>query len=97
MRTFGLALTYHALGRMKEADEALNNFTFKFQNEWSYLLAEIYAYRKENDKALQWLETSYQRGDGWLVFLKGDPLMKNLYGDSRYTAFMKKMNLVPDY
>jgi hypothetical protein len=44
-------------------------------------LAELHAYRGENDKALQWLETAYQRCDGWLVFLKGDPLMKNLYAD----------------
>jgi len=95
-RNFGLALVYHALGKTKEADEALNDFTFKFQKEWSYLLAELHAYRGENDKALQWLETAYQRGDGWLVFLKGDPLMKNLHGDSRYNAFLKKMNLKSD-
>ncbi len=95
-RNFGLALVFHALGKTKEANEALNNFTFKFEKEWSYLLAELHAYRGENDKALQWLETAYQRGDGWLVFLKGDPLMKNLYADPRYDAFMKKMNLIPD-
>ena len=95
-RNFGLALVYHASGRRKEADEALNDFTFRFQKEWSYLLAELHAYRGENDKALQWLETAYQRNDGWLVFLKGDPLMKNLHGDPRYDAFLKKMNLKPD-
>ena len=95
-RNFGLALTYHALGKTKEADEALESFTGKFQNEWSYLLAELHAYRRENDKAMQWLETAYQRSDGWLVFLKGDPLMKNLRGDTRYISFMKKMNLPLD-
>jgi TolB-like protein/Tfp pilus assembly protein PilF len=95
-RNFGLALTYHALDKTKEADEALENFTDKFQNEWSYLLAELHAYRGEADKAMQWLETAYQRSDGWLVFLKGDPLMKNLRGDTRYISFMKKMNLTLD-
>ena len=95
-RNFGLALVYHALGKTKEADEALNDFTLKFQKEWSYLLAELHAYRGENDKAFQWLETAYQRGDGWLVFLKGDPLMKNLQADPRFDAFFRKMNLKPD-
>lgn len=95
-RNFGLALTYHTLGKTKEADEQLKNFTDKFQNEWSYLLAELYAYRGEKSKALQWLENAYQKHDGWLVFLKGDPLMKNLRGDPRYNTFLTKMNLQPD-
>ena len=95
-RVFGVALAYHALGRKKEADEALKNFTDKFKNEWNYLLAELYAYRGEKDNAFMWLENAYNKKDGWLVFLKGDPLLKNLKSDSRYNAFMKKMNLPPD-
>jgi TolB-like protein/lipoprotein NlpI len=95
-RTFGLALTYHALGRRKEADEALKNFTNKFQNEWNYLLAELYAYRGEKDKAFIWLGNAYNKKDGWLVFLKGDPLLKTLGDDDRYKGFMKKMNLTLD-
>jgi TolB-like protein/Tfp pilus assembly protein PilF len=95
-RTFGMALVYHALGKKKEADEVLATFIEKFQNEWNYLLAELYAFRGEKDKALMWLETAYQNKDGWLVFLKGDPLMKNLKTDNRYKAFLKKMNLSLD-
>ena len=95
-RVFGVALAYHALGLRKEAEEALKNFTDKFKNEWNYLLAELYAYRGEKDNAFMWLENAYNKKDGWLVFLKGDPLLKNLKSDSRYNAFMKKMNLPPD-
>ena len=92
-RTFGLALAYHASGKTMEANEALATFSEKFQNDWSYLLAELYAFRGEKDKALGWLENAYQKGDGWLVFLKGDPLLKNLEDDQRYRSFLKKMNL----
>lgn len=95
-RNFGLALIYHAQGKTKEADEALKSFTDKFQNDWNYLLAELYAYRGEREKSLQWLEYAYQKNDGWLVFLKGDPLMKTLRGDPRFNAFLRKMNLQPD-
>ena len=95
-RSFGLALVYYASGNAKEADDALKNFRDKFQNEWIYLVAELYAYRGEKDEALKWLENAYRKDDGWLVFLKGDPLMKNLHGDPRYISFMKKMNLAPD-
>lgn len=92
-RTFGLALAYHAAGNTVVADEALATFSEKFQNDWSYLLAELYSFRGEKDKALGWLEIAYQKGDGWLVFLKGDPLLKNLEDDQRYRSFLKKMNL----
>ena len=95
-RIFGMALAYHAADKTKEADDALKNFIDKFQNEWTYLLAELYAYRGEKDKAFIWLDKAYQKKDGWLVFLKGDPLMKNLNGDLRYEAFLKKMNLPLD-
>lgn len=95
-RTFGMTLAYHAMGKKKESDDALKDFTGKFQNDWSYLLAELYAYRGEKDKALMWLENAYNKNDGWLVFLKGDPLLKDLKDDNRYKAFMKKMNLTLD-
>jgi TolB-like protein/lipoprotein NlpI len=95
-RTFGMALAYHGAGKKKEADELLATFIEKFQDDWNYLLAELYAYRGENDKALLWLENAFQKRDGWLVFLKGDPLMKNLKSDARYITFLKKMNLPLD-
>ena len=95
-RIFGIAMAYYALNRHKEADEALSDFSDRFQNEWSYLLAELYAFRGEKDKAFIWLKNAYEKNDGWLVFLKGDPLLKTLKNDSRYTAFLKKMNLPAD-
>ena len=95
-RIFGMAIAYYAANRHKEADEALRDFSDRFQNEWSYLLAELYAFRGEKDKAFIWLNNAYEKNDGWLVFLKGDPLLKTLKNDPRYTAFLKKMNLPAD-
>ena len=95
-RVFGMALAYYAANRHKEADEALRDFSNRFQNEWGYLLAELYAFRGEKDKAFIWLENAFKKNDGWLVFLKGDPLLISLKNDPRYTAFLKKMNLPAD-
>lgn len=95
-KTFGLALAYHSLGRKKEADEMLKEFSEKYQNNWSYLLAELYAFRREKDLAFIWLETAYNKKDSWLYWLNGDPLLKNLEDDPRHTAFLKKMNLPID-
>jgi adenylate cyclase len=95
-KTFGLALAYHALGRKQEADETLKEFTDKYQNNWSYLLAQLHAFRGEKDLAFTWLETAYNKKDSWLFWVKGDPLLKNLKNDPRYNAFLKKMNLPLD-
>ncbi len=92
-KTFGLALSYHALGHRKEADETLKEFSEKYQNDWSYLLAQLYAFRGEKDLAFTWLETAYNKKDSWLYWLKGDPLLKNLESDQRHKVFLKKMNL----
>jgi TolB-like protein/class 3 adenylate cyclase/Flp pilus assembly protein TadD len=95
-KTFGLALAYHALGRKQEADQTLKDFTDKYQNSWGYLLAQLHAFRGEDDLAFTWLETAYDKKDSWLFWVKGDPLLKNLKTDPRYDAFLKKMNLTVD-
>ena len=92
-KDLGLALVYHALRRKKEADEALTNYITNYQSVLAYQIAEIYAFRGEKDKAFQWLEKAYARKENWLAYLKGDPLLKNLEGDPRHKAFLKKLNL----
>jgi adenylate cyclase len=94
-RTFGLALAYHAAGRKKDADSTLELFVKNYGAQWSYLLAELYAFRQQKNEAFISLEKAYQQKDGWLVFLKGDPLLRNLKTDLRYRAFIQKMNLPP--
>ncbi|MCJ7553020.1 MAG: protein kinase, partial [Ignavibacteriaceae bacterium] len=92
-RIYGMAIGYYALGRKKEANDKLNEFIKKYQNEWAFQIAEIYAYRNEKDKAFDWLERAYnQRDTGIPYYLKGDRLMRNLVKDPRYAAFMKKIN-----
>lgn len=95
-KTFGLTLAFHSVGRKKEADEMFDLFLKNYGTQWSYLQAEIYAFRHQVDEAFNSLENAYQKRDGWLVFLKGDPLLKNLKTDPRYRVFMQKMNLPPD-
>jgi TolB-like protein/class 3 adenylate cyclase/Tfp pilus assembly protein PilF len=95
-KIFGLALVYHALGRKKDADEKLKEFTEAYSNEWSYLVAQLHSFRGEKEKALEWLETAYNKRDSWLFWIKGDPLLKNIQDDPRYKAILKKMNLPLD-
>jgi adenylate cyclase len=91
--SYGLALVYYTLGRTKEADDELATFIKEYQNDAAFQVAEIYAWRGEKDKAFEWLERAYNQRDGGLSEMKGDPLLRNIEKDSRYTAFLKKMKL----
>jgi tetratricopeptide (TPR) repeat protein len=92
-RIHGLALAYHALGKKKEADAALSAIIKEYQNDSAFQIAEIYAYRGEADRAFEWLERAYKQRDTGLSQMKGDPLLRNVEHDPRYTAFLKKMKL----
>ena len=95
-KDYGMSLAYQALGRRKEADEALKNYTATFQKSKSLEIAEIYAFRGEKDKAFEWLDKAYKDRATRLIKFKNDPLFKNLESDPRYTAFLKKMKLPLD-
>ena len=90
----GFALIYHAMGKAPEADAAVrdieNTAASKVGPFWC---AAVRAYRGETDQALSWLYRAYQAHDFYLIDMKGFPLLKNLESDSRYKAFLLKMNL----
>lgn len=92
-REYNMCLYYHAAGKKKDADEALKNFINKYNRDWAYYIATIYAFRNEKDNAIQWLQTALNRKDTYLVYVKGDPLLKNIKADPRYLAILRRMNL----
>jgi TolB-like protein len=89
----GLVFAYQAMHRTREADAALARFEEQYANELPMGVAEAYAMRGQNDQAFKWLDTAFAVKDTNLWLFKGDPLLKNLEGDPRYKAFLKKMNL----
>jgi TolB-like protein len=90
------AMAYFALGRKAESDAALAQMT-NHPTGHSFFIAQAYAFRGETDEALKWLERAYEQKDsGGLPMIKGDPLFKNIEGDPRYKAFLKKMSFPDD-
>ena len=92
-RSFGLIMAYEGLGRRKEVDKLLSDYIIKFPEVQAHQIAEIYAFRGDKDKAFEYLEKSYIAREANLTNLKGDPILKKLGSDPRYTALLKKMNL----
>jgi TolB-like protein/thioredoxin-like negative regulator of GroEL len=89
----GLVLAYHAIGRERDSNAALAELIAKHHTDSAYQIAQVYAFRGEDDKSFDWLERAYGQRDAGLTEMKTDPLLKNLRHDPRYTDLLKKMRL----
>jgi serine/threonine protein kinase/predicted Zn-dependent protease len=87
------ALAYYSLGRRQASGVALRELIGTHANDGAFQIAEVYAYRGEADKALEWLDRAYQQHDSGLTDLKADPLLKSLRQNPRYIELLKKMRL----
>jgi len=92
-QTLGLALAYHALHRALDADAELARLEAQNASGWAFSIAEAYAFRSQNDLAFYWLDRAFAQRDEDLFSVKGAPLLRNLEGDPRYKAFLRKMHL----
>jgi tetratricopeptide (TPR) repeat protein len=90
---FGLCLGYHSVGRKADADAALASFIASHGETMAYQIAEVYAYRGDVERAFEWLERAYQLRDSGMQDIKGDPLLRRIQLDPRYSAMLKKMRL----
>lgn len=91
-RLLGLTLAYDALGRKKESEINLAQLMVREEKAF-YQVAEVYAFRRENTQAFEWLEKAYLSHDPSLSEIKCDPLLNNLRSDPRYRELLKKMRL----
>jgi hypothetical protein len=90
-RAWLYAIAYHALGREKESDAALSELIAKYEEP--AMVADVYAYRNQPDKAFEWLDRAYAQRDDGLIYTKVEPLLKSLHSDPRFAALLKKLNL----
>jgi hypothetical protein len=82
--------------RILEADAALARLTEGFADTAAYLIAEVYAYRGDKDRAFEWLERARRQRDGSLGFMRCDPFLANLREDPRWNSFLHTMGLAED-
>ncbi len=82
-----------AVGRQTEADDALHAQIARWADTGAYYIAITYAHRGDHDHAIEWLERAYKQKDTFLSTIMGEQLLKGLAKDSRFKAFLRKMNL----
>jgi TolB-like protein len=88
------ALALDALGRKAEADAALSYLIKNHANDNAYGIARVYASQGNLDQAFIWLERAYRQRESGLLYVKVDPLLKNVQTDPRFAALLKKMRLM---
>jgi TolB-like protein len=92
-RRFELALADYTRGERRAADEALAELIAKDRDFLAYQVAQVYAWRGENDKAFEWLQVSLDTHDTGTVSLLIDPLLRGLQHDPRYNSLLAKIGL----
>jgi TolB-like protein/Tfp pilus assembly protein PilF len=93
LRLSGISMAEYALGHAKESQQFLDELIAKEAQDAAAQIAGVFAWRRENDKAFEWLERAYRQRDGGLSEVKSDPLLANIRSDPRYVAFLGKMKL----
>ncbi len=93
VRLTDTAMAECSLGHARESQLALKEVIAETEQSQAYQLAETYAWCGDKDKAFDWLDRAYRQHDDSLKDLKIDRLLASLFGDPRYKAMLKKMNL----
>ena len=90
-----LAHTYGESGRAKEALQVLDDLKELAKRRYvaSHFLAGIHIGLGENDRAIEYLEKSYEEHSHWLIYLHLDPSMDALRSNPRFQDLLRRIGL----
>jgi serine/threonine protein kinase len=90
-----LAHSYGKAGRAKEALQILDDLTKLARHKYvaPHFFAGIYIGLGENDRAIEYLEKSYEEHSHWLIYLHIDPSMDDLRNDPRFQDLLRRVGL----
>ena len=92
-RLTGTAFVEHAMGDARASNRALQELIKNWSSSWSFQIAQVYAFRGENDSAFNWLEKAYENHDSAIPSAPTDPLLVGLHDDQRWEKFLYKLSL----
>jgi TolB-like protein len=82
-----------AAGKKAEADAALKQLIDKLGNVAAYQVAQVYAHRRDNDRAFEWLRRAVKQRDSGITLCGSDRTLETLYPDPRWPAFLKELGV----
>jgi serine/threonine protein kinase len=93
VRLAGLATVYTAMGKHTESDAALKTLEESYASDDAYEIAQLHAYRGEADAAFDWLQRTFRTHNSKILFIKTDPLLRNLRRDRRFQTLLADLRL----
>ena len=94
-RLAGLSMTHHALADESESDAALDEL-IEEHGDWANLIAVVYVYRGENDRAFEWLHKAVAIRDASLAIAPTSVWLEQLHEDRRWAPFLRKIGKAPE-
>jgi tetratricopeptide (TPR) repeat protein len=91
-----MAMAQWGQGKKAESDASLAQYIKDYANVAAYQVSEVYAFRRENDRAFEWLERALRQRDAGLGWCRSDSLLAGLHDDPRWPVFLHKLGLADD-
>jgi serine/threonine protein kinase/tetratricopeptide (TPR) repeat protein len=90
-----LAQTFAAAGKTTEAVQTFDELTELAKHRYvaPYFFAGILVGLGENDRAIEYLEKSYEEHSHWLIYLHIDPSMDGLRDNLRFQNLLRRIGL----
>ena len=95
MMRAALAHTYGMAGRTNEARQMLDDLTELAQHKYvaPHFFAGVHIGLGESDRAMEYLEKSYEEQSHWLIYLHIDPSMDPLRDCPRFQDLLRRVGL----
>ena len=95
MMDAALAQTFATAGRREQAIQILDDLTNLTKQKYvaPYFFAGIYIGLGEDDRAMEYLEKSYEEHSHWLIYLHIDPSMDSLRSNPRFQELSRRVGL----
>lgn len=92
-RLMGVSMAQHALGNSEKSDAALIELIEKYETTYPLGVANVMAFRGDNDGAFEWLAKATQYGQVLLGEIVVSPEFRELRRDPRWQPFLESIGM----
>ena len=86
------ALAYGDLGKTAESDAALTILSERYGKTSAFQVAEVHAWKGDNDTAFRWLDRAVNEGQP-TNGIRNDPFLSRFHNDPRWEPLLARVGL----